>query len=362
MRIAVISFTKQGARLSGRIKTALEGQEHTEVLCHTKCSAFRKEAEQMTSLKGQMVFVEEPLADWTRAQFGTSDAIIFVGACGIAVRAIAPAVRDKLTDIPVLVLDELGQYVIPILSGHYGGGNELAVLLAEQLGAQAVLTTATDVNGLFAVDVFAKKNQLLIGERSGIAKVSAKLLQERQITMKSAVTIEGEPPGEVKLLNESGADVVISPMKPEHELLHLYPKCLVLGMGCRKGKSEKEIRQFVTEELEKRKLSIHAVAVLASINVKAEEAGLAGFAKDCQIPFVTYSKEQLLEVEGTFASSAFVKKTVGVDNVCERAVGMVLREKGHKNIRLDEKTLLAGKTARDGMTLAIGCLDWKVSF
>ena len=180
--------------------------------------------------------------------------------------------------------------------------------------------------------------------------------------MKSAVTIEGEPPGEVKLLNEGRADVVISPMKPEHELLHLYPKCLVLGMGCRKGKSEKEIRQFVTEELEKRKLSIHAVAVLASIDVKAEEAGLAGFAKDCQIPFVTYSKEQLLEVEGTFASSAFVEKTVGVDNVCERAVGMVLREKGHKNIRLDEKTLLAGKTARDGMTLAIGCLDWKVSF
>lgn len=360
MRIAVISFTKQGAKLSGRIKTALEGQEHTEVFCHTKCSVFRNEPGQMTSLDGQMVFVEEQLSDWTSEQFETGDALVFVGACGIAVRAIAPAVRDKLTDIPVLVLDELGQYVIPILSGHYGGGNELAVQLAEKLGAQAVLTTATDVNGLFAVDVFAKKNQLLIGDRSGIAKVSAKLLQERQITMRSAVTIEGEPPEEVKLLKTGGADVVISPMEPEDELLHLYPKCLVLGMGCRKGKSEKEIEKFVTEELEKRKLSIRAVAVLASIDVKAEEAGLIGFAKDCQIPFVTYSKEQLLEVEGTFASSAFVEKKVGVDNVCERAVGMVLREKNHKNI--NEKTLLAGKIARDGMTLAIGCLDWKAGF
>lgn len=362
MRVAVISFTKQGAELSGRIRSVLEGQEHTEVVCYTKCSAFLEDPGQMTSLEGQMIFVEEPLADWTGEQFGLKDGLVFVGACGIAVRAIAPAVRDKLIDIPVLVLDELGQYVIPILSGHYGGGNELAVLLAEKLGAQAVLTTATDVNGLFAVDVFAKKNHLLIGERTGIAKVSAKLLQERQITMRSSVTIEGKTPAEVKLIKEGQADVVLSPMEQEGELLHLYPRCLVLGMGCRKGKSAEEIGKFVAEELAKRKLSLQAVAILASIDVKAEEAGLTQFAKDCKIPFVTYSKKQLLEVEGTFASSDFVKKTVGVDNVCERAVGMVLCEKNHKNIKVDENTLLAGKVARDGMTLAIGCLDWKVSF
>ena len=91
-----------------------------------------------------------------------ADAFVFVGAAGIAVRAIAPFVKSKLTDPAVLVADECGQFVIPILSGHAGGANELARLLGEAILALPVITTATDIHDVFSVDTFARRHQLSI--------------------------------------------------------------------------------------------------------------------------------------------------------------------------------------------------------
>ena len=116
------------------------------------------------------------LSDWTRQQFAEKNAIVVIGACGIAVRMIAPFVSDKLSDSPVVVADEAGTFVIPLLSGHMGGANELAEQIAGQIGGIPVITTATDVNHTFSVDLFAKKCGLSIYNREGIAKVSAKIL------------------------------------------------------------------------------------------------------------------------------------------------------------------------------------------
>ena len=96
--------------------------------------------------------------------FARCEALVFVGASGIAVRKIAPFVKDKFQDPAVLCLDEYGRFVIPLLSGHVGGANELARLIGRQLGAAVAISTATDLNGRFAVDVFAKKNGLVIKE------------------------------------------------------------------------------------------------------------------------------------------------------------------------------------------------------
>lgn len=152
--------------------------------------AFTKQGRQTTEkLIEKMPFLhlkwreDEPLQEWTGEAFADHQPILFVGACGIAVRAIAPFVQDKLTDSPVLVMDEKGKHIIPLLSGHIGGANELACRLAEATGAEPVLTTATDVNHIFAVDVFAKKNGLRIENRDGIRYISDKLLRGQQVSV-----------------------------------------------------------------------------------------------------------------------------------------------------------------------------------
>ena len=110
--------------------------------------------------------------------------MIFIGAAGIAVRTIAPFLKDKLHDPFVIVIDENGDYVIPILSGHVGRANEYARKIAVFLNAQAVITTATDVSHCFAADLFAQKNNYVIQNKEGIARVSAKTLAHQNVTVR----------------------------------------------------------------------------------------------------------------------------------------------------------------------------------
>ena len=173
MKLSIISFTQNGRVLSIKIAKLLDGMEYT---LYTKYKACCQEEQTVR-------FVTQSIGEWAKEQFEERNALLFIGACGIAVRAIAPHITDKLHDSPVLVMDEKGEYVIPILSGHVGGANELAVSLAEKIGAKPVITTATDIHNQFAIDLFAKKNGLTIVNKDGIAKVSSKVLSGKRITM-----------------------------------------------------------------------------------------------------------------------------------------------------------------------------------
>lgn len=307
--------------------------------------------------------VKGSVADWAADCFFRREALLFIGACGIAVRAIAPCIKDKLQDGPVLVMDEAGTYVIPILSGHYGGANAIAQLLSDRIGAQAVITTATDVNHLFAADVFAAKNNLIIHEREKIARVSAKILDTGEITMAIAGEYTGSVPKEVRLLPYSfhrQADVLVSasfpPETPQNGFgagLHLIPRELVLGMGCRKQKSPQEIEEFVIEMLKEHQIPIAAIDTLATIEQKKDEEGLLLFAEKYRLKFVYFTGEQLGRARGNFTGSSFVKKQVGVDNVCERAAVTAAGDGGR---------LLLCKTVANGMTMAVAEKHWKVSF
>ena len=134
------------------------------------------------------------LADWTARQFAHSDALIFVGAVGIAVRAIAPHCKSKASDPAVVVLDECGRFAVPVLSGHLGGANELARRLAAVCGAVPVITTATDANGVFAVDEWARHQNCAVLEPERIKKVSGALLAGRTVRFASDWPIAGSLP------------------------------------------------------------------------------------------------------------------------------------------------------------------------
>ncbi len=139
----------------------------------------------------------KPLKQVVKEAFQEKEAILFVGAAGIAVRLIAPWVQDKLKDPAVLVIDEQGRYAIPILSGHVGGCNELAETAAQILGAEPVITTATDLRQAFAVDVFAAENELVISDRELAKQISAAELRGEKIGFFSDYPVDGIVPAEI---------------------------------------------------------------------------------------------------------------------------------------------------------------------
>lgn len=356
MRLSIISFTESGKKLSERIAEKLPLM--TEPLLYTKYEECRK-----SRAVSSVLFVEKPVGDWAREQMQENNALLFIGACGIAVRAIAPCLTDKLHDVPVLVMDERGRYVIPILSGHVGGANELAGYLAGQTGAEAVITTATDINGKFAVDLFAKRNSFFIENKNGIVKVSSKALAGEVITIsiepghgtdgmgKSCLS-----PG-IRLVDyppNGFVDVVITSKEDKFEAsLLLRPKEYVIGFGCKKGKAAEEIRAFITKKMEELGITTARIYAVASISLKSEEPGIVRWCSKEGIPFLTYTAGELQDVKGSFKGSSFVKEKTGVDNVCERAALKACGDKGK---------LITAKYAENGMTIAVAKREWEVCF
>lgn len=360
MIFAVISFTENGVQLSRRAAEGWKGD--AEVQLYTKYSGYLSCSSACDS-QPDVVYVREHIQEWAGHQMEDRKALVFIGACGIAVRAIAAHITDKFHDSPVLVMDEQGSFVIPILSGHMGGANELAVLLAEKLGAAPVITTATDLNQRFAVDLFARKNHLWIENKDGIARTSAKALAGKKMTISiqgNRVREADQAAMEAKRLQlvpyppAVQVDILITSEKPIVPAgILLRPKTYVLGIGCKKGKEADRIADFAERMLQELGIRPEQVYALASIDRKAEEAGILAWSRRHRIPFFTFSQEELERVEGEFHESEFVRSAVGIGNVCERAA---LAACGSGGILIREKY------AEDGMTLAAAKREWSVRF
>lgn len=324
---------------------------------------------------------------WVKKCFEFKMPLVFVGAMGIAVRKIAPYLADKLADSPVIVIDEKGQYVIPVLSNHVGGANEIAAKIAENIGGQLILTTATDVQGLFAVDVFARKNGLQIMNREGIKRVSARLLETGTIKLFVADNIEYDSsklPDCIRIVNEikrdtdvlvledasleryalkkhndetsdSLSDIEMSSLPGAENPLVLLFKEYVMGVGCKKDTVYEKLEDFYSEILDRNGIDKARIAGMASIDLKQKETGLLYYESKNRIPFYTYSAEELQALDGVFEESLFVQSVTGVANVCERAAVKLAGDGGE---------LLIKKQAKDGMTLAVarrrpGIMTWE---
>ena len=372
MRAAVISFTERGREVSLRSRRILEREG-------IRCRNFARERF-CRGEEGLEVFAGE-LSAWSGDRFGDSEALIFVGACGIAVRAVAPWVRDKFRDPAVVAVDEGGRFVIPLLSGHVGGANRLARLLAGSLGAVPVITTATDVSGKFAVDVFAAENGCAISDRRLAKEISAAVLAGERIPLLSDFPLEGEFPREIYVCKKTAAGGKNlagsaaggeSPAGPAAELeeqtgglriritlsdrerdgeLRLIPRAAVLGMGCRRGVSEEELWRAAERALGEAGVDRRGLRALASVDLKKNEEGLIRLAARLQVPFLTFSAEELNRLPGEYSSSDFVKRTAGVDCVCERAAMAAACLGGGRG------RLAAGKKAFGPVTAAVAAAE-----
>ena len=284
------------------------------------------------------------------------DAIIFVGATGIAVRAIAPFIHGKAVDPAVLVIDEAGRYVISLLSGHLGGANALARTAASLIEAEPIITTATDAESAFAVDTFAKENGFLLTDLRKAKDVSAKVLRGEKLRIYSDIPMERlvHRPArhEAELVPAQDidrADIVISyrtKLLNQATGLRLIAKRVHVGLGARKGVTQAEVAAAVATCLEDAGIDPRAVVALASIDLKKQEAGILAYSYESGVPFVTYTAEELRTVEGAFAGSSFVQSVTGVANVCERAAAYAAGRSGHAEV-------LVHKTIHGSVTTAV---------
>lgn len=340
MKLAVFAFSRRGRDVARRCSDALAGPG----------DEVRAYAAQRWAGEGFQA-IAPPLADFTGPVFAWADAMVFVGACGIAVRAIAPHVRDKRTDPAVLAVDELGRFVIPLLSGHIGGANRLALRLSEALGAAAAVTTATDVNRRFSVDEWAARQGLFIDDMSAAKAVSAAIL-EGDVPLWSDFPIAGDLPPGVAPGERGPVGICVSWARkaPFDRTLLLAPPVLRLGVGCRRGTPASAIAALADQILAEQNVHPAAVETVATIDLKREEPGLLAFCRDRGWPLRCYSAGELAAVEGDFTPSDFVRSVTGVDNVCERAA------------LLGAERLLVKKTARDGVTAALALKAWEVRF
>lgn len=358
MKIAMICFSLNGRETGEKIKSVLESKN--EEVRFVKKSKY--------IVDGDNISVD----DWTREQFEWADAILFIGACGIAVRHIAPYIKSKKKDPAVLVLDECGKFVISLLSGHLGGANELTKQVAEMLDSIPVITTATDLHNCFAVDVFARKNKCEILQMQAAKEVSAALLAGKKVGFYSDFPWEGELPKGLVLCDKNGKPIeekgsisdnleplkigvavtIYKDRKPFLITTFIIPKKVVLGMGCRRGKATEGILEAAKNAVCMAGIYMQAVSKLVSIDLKKDEEGLLKLAEKWKIPFETYAEKELADLSGEFSSSSFVRSITGVDNVCERSAVL-----GSANGKIIQR-----KIGRDGVTAALAAEEWRIHF
>ncbi|AEB99886.1 cobalt-precorrin 5A hydrolase [Selenomonas sputigena] len=322
MRCAVFTATPRGTKTALRVRASLDAS----------VDIFGKAGQEMPA----GVRVYERLAPQVAAAFRQYDALIFIMATGIAVRMIAGSLKSKLEDPAVLVLDEEAQHVISLLSGHIGGANELTRELAASLGADPVITTATDVQKKLAVDVAAARLALRPSPKEQIKRFNSAVLDDAAIRYVIDENL-ARASFYKKRLDDMGLTALFGRELPpkggltafitadesvrREDVICLVPRRLVAGIGCRRGTEMSEIRVALEATLTKIGRSIADVSLLASTEAKADEAGLLALSAKLKRDIRFHSNEKMQETIDAYglSESPFVKKNIGIGNVAEAA-------------------------------------------
>jgi len=329
----IVGFTRSGCELGIKISDMME---------KNKCRVYRK----MSSDVAGTEEIIGSMDDWVEEAFKKCDSLIFIGATGIAVRYIAPHLKSKTTDPAVICIDEKGRFVIPLVSGHIGGANDLAIKISKSIGSTPVITTATDINGKFSVDSYAVKHEMEIDNVIMVKSVSSNILAGNLVGISSEFPLTNIPP---ELTSSDKGDVGIfiscgTKKGPFSETLKLIPRCHIIGIGCKKGVSEEKIEKFVMDTLEKNCISRKSLRAIASIDLKKEEKGLLEFGKKNNLPCIFFTSDELSALpDKDYSESEFVRSITGVDNVCERSAVAAS----------NDGRIILKKTISDGITMSV---------
>lgn len=258
----------------------------------------------------------DPVAEGLRGLFLAGRPILGIAAAGALIRMLAPVLADKTAEPPVLALAENGSAVVPLLGGHHGA-NDLARHLAEALGAVAAVTTAGDLRFGIALDEPPAGWRLAAGLDPKPAMAA--------LVAGASVRPEGDLPAWLAPLPQAAEGSV--PLVIDHRLrevtaggLLYHPARLAVGIGCERGAGADEIGGLIDETLAGAGLAPEAVALIATIDIKSDEAGIAAAAAARGLPVRVFPAARLAEETPRLATpSDYVRATVGVAGVAEAA-------------------------------------------
>ena len=243
-------------------------------------------------------------------KFSQYDGHIFIMASGIVIRKIANLIGTKDKDPAVLLIDEGKHFVISLLSGHLGGANELTYSLANILKLVPVITTSSDVTGKIAVDTISQKINAELEDLKSAKDVTSLIVNGQKVNILL--------PKNVKITDKNSADgfILVSNRK-NIEYTRIYPKNLILGIGCKKDTKAEDILFAIEDCLDKNNLDIKSVKKIATVDVKENEQGLINAAKFLNLDLEIVSRDEIKKVQNQFEGSDFVEKTIGVRAVSE---------------------------------------------
>lgn len=291
------------------------------------------------------------LSESVAHEFGNFSSHIFIMAAGIVVRMIAPLVKSKLSDPAVVVVDDHGRFAVSLLSGHLGGANELARNVAKHLKAIPVITTATDIDHVPAIDILAMEHGLVIENPGMIKTVHMALLKGQKVRLHDPMNIfQKDLKGWVQtgiensVASRPGVYVDYHTTQLSTQDLVLRPKILSVGVGCNRNTDVKEIFGWVKDVFLKFNLSVYSIDNIATVEAKADEQGILELARLLNVPVRFFSPEELDRAGTVPTPSEVVKKHMGVASICE-AAAILASNQGN---------LLVPKQVMKNVTVAVG--------
>ncbi len=340
-KIAVWAITKNGLELAQRLMAFFP-----DTVLHVS-----------ENIHCEHGFVFNNLAETVMKKFSLFSGHVFIMSSGIVVRVIAPCIKSKTTDPAVVVMDEKGRFAISLLAGHIGGANRLAQTIATGLDAVPVITTATDVNQVPAIDVIAVDNDLFIENPGAIKSINMAFVNHSAIYLhdpyhflteiaEQMIAVDITFPG---ISDDISPVVVVDDrlMNLPDSFLILRPKTLIAGIGCNRNTLNDEISGFIVKTMQEYALSIKSLKCIASIDIKSDEKGLLETALKLQIPIRFFTGEELSAIDIPHPSK-IVEKHIGVSGVCEAAAV----------IASGQGKLIVPKQTTQNVTLAIARINF----
>ena len=326
MRLAIVTVTKKASKKGIEVKDLLTPTNKFKTIDVFTLSKYSDD---------KTIPMENGFKGTVSNIFDCYDGLYFIMASGIVVRTISPLLKSKDIDPAVITSDEDGKFIVSLLSGHLGGANELASLIAESIGGIPIISTASDVSGTIAVDTIAMKLKAHLRDLESAKDVTALIVNGDKVELKlpKNMVVSSNPLPidnceQSKDIKNDTVGVVVVSNRQDIKVTQIVPKNIILGIGCRRDTPTETILDGIELTMKEHNLHMDSIKHIATVDVKADEVGLLQACDRLDEKLIIIDREQIKPIQDNYEGSDFVEKTIGVRCVSAPVAFLSSNKKG----------------------------------